>query len=70
MTCFGIPRLTTCLSFVQRSNPFWSTKHNYLRTRWTFDPLSIDILEGKVREGQTVQVDAKNGALLFREVIS
>jgi len=55
---------------VQRSNPFWSTKHNYLRTRWTFDPLSIDILEGKVREGQTVQVDAKNGALLFREVIS
>jgi len=31
------------------------------------DPLSIDILEGKVREGQTVQVDAKNGALLFRE---
>ncbi|HZR04599.1 MAG TPA: ATP-dependent chaperone ClpB [Candidatus Udaeobacter sp.] len=31
------------------------------------DPLSIDILEGKVREGQTVQVDAKNGALEFRE---
>ncbi|PYL66571.1 MAG: ATP-dependent chaperone ClpB, partial [Verrucomicrobia bacterium] len=31
------------------------------------DPLSIDILEGKVREGQTVQIDAKNGALLFRE---
>jgi ATP-dependent Clp protease ATP-binding subunit ClpB len=31
------------------------------------DPLSIDILEGKVREGQTVQVDAKNGALVFRE---
>jgi ATP-dependent Clp protease ATP-binding subunit ClpB len=30
------------------------------------DPLSIDILEGKVREGQTVQVDAKNGALVFR----
>ena len=30
------------------------------------DPLSIDILEGKVREGQTVQVDAKNGALSFR----
>src|SRR5213596_438921 len=29
------------------------------------DPLSIDILEGKVREGQTVQVDAKNGALAF-----
>jgi ATP-dependent Clp protease ATP-binding subunit ClpB len=31
------------------------------------DPLSIDILEGKVREGQTVQVDAKNGALVFKE---
>ena len=31
------------------------------------DPLSIDILEGKVREGHTVQVDAKNGALVFRE---
>jgi ATP-dependent Clp protease ATP-binding subunit ClpB len=29
------------------------------------DPLSIDILEGKVREGQTVRVDAKNGALEF-----
>ena len=31
------------------------------------DPLSIDILEGKVREGQTVKVDAKNGVLEFRE---
>src|SRR5438067_7554901 len=31
------------------------------------DPLSIDILEGKVREGQTVKVDANNGALEFRE---
>jgi ATP-dependent Clp protease ATP-binding subunit ClpB len=30
------------------------------------DPLSIDILEGKVREGQTVHVDAKDGALSFR----
>jgi ATP-dependent Clp protease ATP-binding subunit ClpB len=30
------------------------------------DPLSIDILKGKVREGQTVHVDAKNGALSFR----
>jgi len=28
---------------------------------------SIDILQGKVREGQTVKVDAKNGALEFRE---
>ena len=31
------------------------------------DPLSIDILEGKIREGQVVHVDAKNGALEFRE---
>ena len=31
------------------------------------DPLSIDILEGKVREGQTVHIDARNGALEFRE---
>jgi ATP-dependent Clp protease ATP-binding subunit ClpB len=31
------------------------------------DPLSINILEGKVREGQTVYIDAKNGALEFRE---
>jgi ATP-dependent Clp protease ATP-binding subunit ClpB len=31
------------------------------------DPLSIDILEGKVKEGQTVHIDAKNGALEFRE---
>jgi ATP-dependent Clp protease ATP-binding subunit ClpB len=29
------------------------------------DPLSIDILEGKVREGQTVHVSAKDGALEF-----
>jgi hypothetical protein len=31
------------------------------------DPLSVDIREGKVCEGQTVHVDAKNGALEFRE---
>ena len=31
------------------------------------DPLSIDILEGKVREGQTVHIDARKGALEFRE---
>ena len=34
--------------------------------REILDPLSIDILEGKVREGQTVHVDAKNGALEFK----
>jgi ATP-dependent Clp protease ATP-binding subunit ClpB len=34
--------------------------------RKILDPLSIDILEGKVREGQTVHVDAKNGALEFK----
>src|SRR5881398_2015449 len=31
------------------------------------NPLSIDILEGKVREGQTVHVNAKDGALKFQE---
>jgi ATP-dependent Clp protease ATP-binding subunit ClpB len=35
--------------------------------REILDPLSIDILEGKVKEGQTVRIDAKNGALEFRE---
>jgi ATP-dependent Clp protease ATP-binding subunit ClpB len=30
------------------------------------DPLSIDILEGKVCEGQTVHIDARNGALSFQ----
>jgi ATP-dependent Clp protease ATP-binding subunit ClpB len=35
--------------------------------REILDPLSIDILEGKVHEGQTVRVDAKDGALEFRE---
>ena len=30
------------------------------------NPLSVDILEGKVREGQTVRVNAKDGALSFR----
>ena len=29
------------------------------------DPLSLDILEGKVHEGQTIRVDAKNGAMEF-----
>ena len=29
------------------------------------NPLSIDILEGKVREGQTVRVNTKDGALAF-----
>ena len=31
------------------------------------DPLSIDILEGKVREGHAVKVDMKDGKLVFRE---
>jgi len=29
------------------------------------DPLSLDILEGKFREGQTIRVDALNGSLSF-----
>jgi ATP-dependent Clp protease ATP-binding subunit ClpB len=35
--------------------------------REILDPLSIDILDGKVREGQTVHVNAKDGVLEFRE---
>src|SRR5437870_3155856 len=35
--------------------------------REILDPLSIDILESKVREGQTVYVNAKDGALEFQE---
>jgi ATP-dependent Clp protease ATP-binding subunit ClpB len=31
------------------------------------DPLSIEILEGKVRGGQTVKIDARDGHLEFRE---
>ena len=34
--------------------------------REILNPLSIDILEGKVREGQTVHVDAKDGQLHFQ----
>ena len=33
--------------------------------RYILDPLSLDILGGKFREGQTIRVDAKNGALDF-----
>ena len=29
------------------------------------DPLSLDILEGKFREGQTIRVDQRNGSLAF-----
>ena len=29
------------------------------------DPLSMDILEGKFREGQTIRVDVEDGALTF-----
>jgi ATP-dependent Clp protease ATP-binding subunit ClpB len=35
--------------------------------REILDPLSIDILDGKIREGQTVYVDVKDGKLKFRE---
>jgi ATP-dependent Clp protease ATP-binding subunit ClpB len=33
--------------------------------RRILDPLSLEILEGKVREGQTIRVDARNGAITF-----
>jgi ATP-dependent Clp protease ATP-binding subunit ClpB len=32
------------------------------------DPLSLDILEGKFREGQTIRVDQRNGSLSFELV--
>jgi ATP-dependent Clp protease ATP-binding subunit ClpB len=35
--------------------------------REILDPLSIDILDGKIREGQTAHVDVKDGKLKFRE---
>jgi ATP-dependent Clp protease ATP-binding subunit ClpB len=33
--------------------------------KYILDPLSMDILEGKFREGQTIKVDAENEALKF-----
>ncbi|MEY2438616.1 MAG: ATP-dependent Clp protease ATP-binding subunit ClpB, partial [Verrucomicrobiota bacterium] len=33
--------------------------------RFILDPLSMDILEGKFREGQTIKVDEKEGHLTF-----
>jgi ATP-dependent Clp protease ATP-binding subunit ClpB len=34
--------------------------------RFILDPLSLDILEGKFHEGQTIQVDVKNDGLQFK----
>jgi ATP-dependent Clp protease ATP-binding subunit ClpB len=34
--------------------------------KYLLDPLSLDLLEGKFREGQTIEVDAKDGSLRFR----
>jgi hypothetical protein len=39
--------------------------HDRVQRLRVVDPLSIDILDGKVREGQTVRVSAKDGALEF-----
>ena len=33
--------------------------------KYILDPLSMDILEGKFHEGQTIKVDVENGALTF-----
>jgi ATP-dependent Clp protease ATP-binding subunit ClpB len=33
--------------------------------KYILDPLSMDILEGKFREGQTIRIDAKEGGLTF-----
>jgi ATP-dependent Clp protease ATP-binding subunit ClpB len=37
--------------------------------KFILDPLSLDILEGKFREGQTIRVDGKNGAMEFAPVV-
>ena len=34
--------------------------------KYILDPLSLDILEGKFHEGQTIRIDEKNGALEFK----
>jgi ATP-dependent Clp protease ATP-binding subunit ClpB len=34
--------------------------------KYILDPLSLDILEGKFGEGQTIHVDVKKGALEFK----
>jgi ATP-dependent Clp protease ATP-binding subunit ClpB len=34
--------------------------------RYLLDPLSINILEGKFAEGQTIRAETKNGAIEFR----
>jgi ATP-dependent Clp protease ATP-binding subunit ClpB len=33
--------------------------------RFILDPLSLDILGGKFKEGQTIRVDEKDGKLVF-----
>jgi ATP-dependent Clp protease ATP-binding subunit ClpB len=33
--------------------------------KYILDPLSMDILEGKFHEGQTIRVDVENGTLKF-----
>jgi ATP-dependent Clp protease ATP-binding subunit ClpA len=32
------------------------------------DPLAMQLLEGKFAEGDTVEVDAKNGSIVFAKV--
>jgi ATP-dependent Clp protease ATP-binding subunit ClpB len=34
--------------------------------KYILDPLSMDILEGKIREGQTIRVDERDGSLAFQ----
>jgi ATP-dependent Clp protease ATP-binding subunit ClpB len=34
--------------------------------KYILDPLSMDILEGKIHEGQTIKVDVEDGALKFK----
>jgi ATP-dependent Clp protease ATP-binding subunit ClpB len=36
--------------------------------KYILDPLSLEILEGKIREGQTIKVDEADGSLKFSAV--
>ncbi len=54
------------MCFVRVLHLFCKVKPNEPRGD-LFHPFSIEVLEGKVREGQTVYVTAKDCALEFRE---
>src|SRR6266853_4140698 len=55
------------LAFPGQPERYWPADRCQVIQREILDPLSIDILNGKVREGQTAYVDVKDGKLEFRE---